>query len=75
MPSVSFLYLFIVDCLRYLLEKINNVQGITLPGNDTSIIDCEFVNDKKALLGRLIRESDQRKNYAGHLYPHGISKY
>jgi hypothetical protein len=49
-PLAPFLYLFVADCLGYLLEKTDNVQGITLPGNETSITDCEFADDTNLYL-------------------------
>jgi hypothetical protein len=49
-PLVPFLYLFVADCLGYLLENTKNVQGIILPWNKDTVTDCEFADDTNMYL-------------------------
>jgi hypothetical protein len=49
-PLVPFLYLFVADCLRYLLDKDAKIKGLKLPGNVGEIIDQEYADDTNMYL-------------------------
>jgi hypothetical protein len=45
-----FLYLFIADCLRYLLENMENIKRIVLQGGKDTLIDCKFKDNTNLYL-------------------------
>jgi hypothetical protein len=44
-PLAPFLYLFVADCLGYMLEKNEDIKGLKLPGSDGDVIDQEYADD------------------------------
>lgn len=48
-PLAPFLYLFVADCLGYVLEKDENIKGLVLPGNH-KITDQEYADDTNLYL-------------------------
>jgi hypothetical protein len=49
-PLAPFLYLFVANCLGYVLEKDKGVEGILLPGKGNFVIDQEFADDTNLYL-------------------------
>jgi hypothetical protein len=50
MPSAPFLYLFVADCLGYLLDKEVGGKGLKLPRNLGEVIDQEYADDTNLYL-------------------------
>jgi hypothetical protein len=49
-PLAPFLYLFVADCLEYLLEKNEAVKGLNLPSDGGEVIDQEYADDTNLYL-------------------------
>jgi hypothetical protein len=44
-PLAPFMYLFVADCLGYILEQNNIVTGLKLPAEGGEVIDQEYADD------------------------------
>ena len=64
-PLAPFLYLFIADCLGYLLESDEGVVGILLPGHRSSVTDQEFADDTNLYLQGTLENLDRAKRALG----------
>jgi hypothetical protein len=49
-PLAPFLYLFVADCLGYILEQDEAVTGLKLPENGGEVIDQEYADDTNLYL-------------------------
>jgi hypothetical protein len=56
-----FLYLFVADCLGYILEQDAVVAGLKLPENGGDIIDQEFADDTNLYLEGSFQNLDSAK--------------
>ena len=71
-PLAPFFYLFVADCLSYLLDKDVAVKGLQLPRNQGEEIDQKYVNDTNLYLEgsfkNLNNTKDVLKTYAAASY-------
>jgi hypothetical protein len=52
----SFFYLFVVDCLGYVLEQDDSIESIILPSNH-EIKDQEYANDTNLYLWGILKNN------------------
>jgi hypothetical protein len=64
-PLAPFLYLFVADCLGYILEQDVAVTGLKLPENGGAIIDQEYADDTNLYLEGFIQNLDCAKQALG----------
>jgi hypothetical protein len=60
-PLAPFLYLFVANCLGYILEQDVVVSGLKLPENDGDVIDQEYADDTNLYLEGSIQNLDYAK--------------